>query len=207
MKLMYTGFEPFGGETTNPSWEAVKLLPDRIGGAEVVKVELPTAFVEGPKKLMEALKAHRPDAVICVGQAGGRHAVTPEYVAINYCDARIPDNAGDQPKDEPIFEDGPAAYFTKLPVKRIVEKCRGQGIPAQVSYTAGTYVCNALMYHALRAAERDYPHMLAGFIHVPYSTEQAAAQTRPEPSMALQAMAEALRIAGETCIETMQKNI
>ena len=204
MKLMYTGFEPFGGETTNPSWEAVRLLPDQIGGAEVLKLELPTAFVEGPKKLMEALEAHRLDAVICVGQAGGRHAVTPEYVAINYMDARIPDKAGDQPKDVRIDEGGPAAYITGLPVRRIVEKCRARGIPAQVSYTAGTYVCNALMYHLLHAVERDYPHMLAGFIHVPCSNAQAAAQVRPEPSMALQAMADALVIAGE---ETLAERI
>ena len=185
MKLLYTGFEPFGGEKTNPSWESVRMLPDTICGAEVVKLELPTAFVEGPGRLMKALREHRPDVVICVGQAGGRNAVTPEYVAINHADARIPDNAGDQPKDVPIDEDGSAAYFTKLPARRIVEQCKAQGIPAAVSYTAGTYVCNALMYHVLHAVETDYPQMLAGFIHVPYSTEQAAAQARPEPSMAL----------------------
>ena len=207
MKILYTGFQPFAGEATNPSCDALQLLPTTIPGAEVIRLELPTAFAGGPQALLTALRRHRPDCVICVGQAGGRNAVTPEFVAINHCDARIPDNDGDQPKDKRIDEDGPAAYFTKLPVRRIVERCRAQGIPADVSYTAGTYVCNALMYSLLRAVELEFPGMIAGFIHVPFSPAQAAAHVRPEPSMALGTMAEALRIAGEESLAESKRII
>ena len=204
MKLLYTGFEPFGGESVNPSFEAIRLLPDSIAGAELVRLEIPTVFGTGAQTLLAALEHERPDVVICVGQAGGRAAVTPEYVAINYRNARIPDNAGQQPKDQRICADGPVGYFTKLPVQSIVERCHAQGIPASVSYTAGTYVCNELMYTLLRAIEHLYPSVIGGFIHVPYSAEQAAAQSVPSPSMPLPMIADALRIAGEVTVSAGQ---
>ncbi len=201
MKILYTGFTPFGGESVNPSREALRLLPDTIAGAQVLRLELPTEFGRGARQLLEALEKERPDVVICVGQAGGRNAVTPEYVAINTRHARIPDNAGQQPLDSRICEDGPVGYFSRLPVYRIVDACRRQAIPAAVSYTAGTFVCNELMYCLLREAELRYPAMICGFIHVPFSTEQTSAQAVPAPGMELAAIARALRIAGECSLE------
>ena len=200
MKILYTGFMPFGGETTNPSFEAVRLLPDSIAGAAVIRLEIPTVFDRCGETLLEALRREKPDAVICVGQAGGRNCVTPEFVAINYRHARIPDNEGHQPLDERLCPDGPDACFSTLPVRRIVARCREAGIPAAVSYTAGTYVCNELMYTLLHAAREEFPELVGGFIHVPYSTAQAAAKDVPPPCMELSVMAEALRIAGEAAI-------
>lgn len=149
MKILVTGFDPFGGETVNPAYEAVKLLPDTIAGAQIIKLQVPTRFALSCTVLEAAVNEHRPDAVICVGQAGGRSAITPERVAINLADASIPDNAGDQPVDEPIRKDGAPAYFTSLPVKAMVQKMRAAGIPAALSYTAGSFVCNSLMYTLL----------------------------------------------------------
>ena len=149
MKILVTGFDPFGGETVNPAYEAVKLLPDSIAGAQIIKLQVPTRFALSSTVLEAAVNEHRPDAVICVGQAGGRSAITPERVAINLADASIPDNAGDQPVDEPIRKDGAPAYFTSLPVKAMVQKMRAAGIPAALSYTAGSFVCNSLMYTLL----------------------------------------------------------
>lgn len=197
MKILYTGFSPFGGESVNPSYEALRLLPDSIAGAAVLRLELPVSFESAGKLLVEAMERERPDIVICVGQAGGRAAVTPEYVAINYRSARIPDNDGFQPLDEPVCVGGPVGYFTKLPVHRIAGRCRENGIPAAVSYSAGTYVCNNLMYTLLRTIEAEFPRVAGGFIHVPYSSAQAAAKTPTPPGMELGMMAEALRIAGE----------
>ena len=160
MKILFTGFDPFGGETINPAFEAVKLLPEEVAGAEVIKVEIPTVFRKGAAKLKAAVEKYKPDFVICVGQAGGRASVTPEFVGINYQDARIPDNDGLQPIGEIIMEDGDRAYFTKLPVKAIVAELQKTGIPASVSYTAGTYVCNDVMYHLLYYIDQDWPHIV-----------------------------------------------
>lgn len=200
MKILYTGFDPFGGETINPAFEAVKLLPDTIAGAEVVKVEIPTVFGKGPEKMLEAVEKEKPDYVICVGQAGGRANFTPEFVGINYMDARIPDNEKRQPIDEKIKPDGPDAYFTKLPVREIVMKCREAGIPSSISYTAGTYVCNDVMYELLYAIDHKYPDIVGGFIHVPYAASQAVRLPATTPSMSLGMIAKALEIAGETTL-------
>ena len=197
MKILYTGFAPFGGERVNPSFEALRLLPDSLDGAAVLRMELPTTFESAGKLLLDTIGRENPDIVICVGQAGGRAAVTPEYVAINCRSARIPDNDGFQPADEPVCAGGPVGYFSKLPVNRIAERCRENGIPASVSYTAGTYVCNNLMYTLLHAIETRFPAVTGGFIHVPYSAGQAAAKTPTPPSMELRMIAEALRLAGE----------
>ena len=173
MKILLTGFDPFDREKVNPAFEAVKLLPDTIAGAQIVKLEVPTQFVRASEALEAAMAEHKPDVVICVGQAGGRAAITPEKVAINLMDGRIPDNAGYQPVDVPIRADGPAAYFATLPVKAMVQRMQDAGIPAAVSYTAGTYVCNHLYYTLLSQNRRGC------FIHVPYSAEQAEGTDRP----------------------------
>ena len=149
MKVLLTGFDPFGGESVNPAFEAIKLLPDTIAGAEIVKVEIPTEFTRSISCVEAAIKEHNPDVVIDVGQAGGRACVTVEKVGINLADARIPDNAGEQPSDEPLQADGPTAYFATIPVKAMVQNVREHGLPCHVSFTAGTYVCNCVMYNVL----------------------------------------------------------
>ena len=201
MKILITGFDPFGGETVNPAYEAVKLLPDTIAGAEIIKLEVPTRFHRAGAVLEDAMQRHKPDAVICVGQAGGRAAITPEKVAINLMDGRIPDNAGYQPVDMPIREDGETAYFTSLPVKAMVQKMRAAGIPAALSYTAGSFVCNSLMYTLLYLIDRQYPAMRGGFIHVPYAMEQAVSKPLGTPSMELHQIARGLALAVEAVVE------
>ena len=201
MKILITGFDPFGGETVNPAYEAVKLLPDTIAGAEIIKLEVPTRFHRAGAVLEDAMQRHKPDTVICVGQAGGRAAITPEKVAINLMDGRIPDNAGYQPVDVPIREGGETAYFTSLPVKAMVQKMRAAGIPAALSYTAGSFVCNSLMYTLLYLIDRQYPSMRGGFIHVPYAMEQAVSKPLGTPSMELHQIARGLALAVEAVVE------
>lgn len=172
MKILVTGFDPFGGEKVNPALEAVKSLPSEIHGAEIHWVEIPTVFYKAADVLETAIIRYQPDAVLCIGQAGGRASLTPERVAINQDDARIPDNQGNQPIDTPIRLDGQAAYFSTLPIKAMVQAIKEEGLPATVSNTAGTFVCNHLMYQALYLADKKFPHMRAGFMHIPYMTEQ-----------------------------------
>lgn len=195
MKVLITGFSPFGGETINPALKAVMLLPDTIGGAEVIKAELPVVFFKGAQVLEELIIAHRPEVVICVGQAGGRAAISVERVAINLQDARIADNEGNTPVDGPIKADGKEAYFSNLPTRAMVQALREQGIPAVLSYSAGTYVCNDVMYHLLYWIEKRWQDMRGGFIHVPYCLAQTAKMASPPPSMALEAIARALEIS------------
>ena len=172
MKILVTGFDPFGGETVNPALESVKSLPSEIHGAEVHWVAIPTVFYKAAEVLETAIVRYQPDAVLCIGQAGGRASLTPERVAINQDDARIPDNQGNQPIDTPIRLDGQAAYFSTLPIKAMVQAIKEEGLPATVSNTAGTFVCNHLMYQSLYLADKKFPHMRAGFMHIPYMTEQ-----------------------------------
>ena len=172
MKILVTGFDPFGGEKINPALEAVKSLPSEIHGAEIHWVEIPTVFYQSAEVLETAIVRFQPDAVLCIGQAGGRASLTPERVAINQDDARIPDNQGNQPIDTPIRLDGQAAYFSTLPIKAMVQSIKEEGLPATVSNTAGTFVCNHLMYQALYLADKKFPDMRAGFMHIPYMTEQ-----------------------------------
>ena len=202
MKILLTGFDPFDREKVNPAFEAVKLLPDTIAGAQIVKLEVPTQFVRAGEMLEAAMAEHKPDVVICVGQAGGRTAITPEKVAINLMDGRIPDNAGYQPVDVPIREDGETAYFTSLPVKAMVQRMRDAGIPAAVSYTAGTYVCNYLLYTLLYLIDKKYPNVRGGFIHVPYAMEQVINKPLGTPSMDLHQIARGL----EKAVEAVVKN-
>ena len=199
MKILVTGFEPFGGESTNPSWEAVSALPDTVAGAEIIKLEIPTVFGRSADVVRAAIIQHDPDVVISVGQAGGRLTVSPERVAINVDDGRIPDNDGYQPIDTAIREDGPAAYFTSLPVKAMVTAMRKAGIPSLVSNTAGTYVCNHIMYQVLYLIDHEFPGKRGGFIHVPYSPQQVASQP-PQPSMGIDDMATALEAGLEAVV-------
>ena len=192
MKLLLTGFTPFAGETINPALEAVKRLPNEIAGLEIVKLEVPTVFGESVRLVAEAIEREQPDFVLSVGQAGGR--VTPERVAINVDDARIPDNVGQQPIDVAIFADGENAYFATLPVKAMTEAIRNAGLPSALSNTAGTYVCNHLMYGVLYYLHQNHKSAKAGFIHVPYIPEQTADKPGV-PSMPLDDIVRALETA------------
>jgi pyroglutamyl-peptidase len=164
--VLLTGFEPFGGATANSSWDAVRIVErDWTHAATLVTASLPVEFGRAGDDLDALIDLHSPDLVVATGVAGGRAKVTPERVAINLEDARIPDNAGDRPTERPIAEDGPDAFLTRLPVRAMVERMTAAGVPAEVSLTAGAYVCNHVMYRMLRhVAGRD---LSAGFVHVP----------------------------------------
>ena len=193
--VLITGFEPFDGEAVNPSWEVVKRLDGAIiAGERVVARQLPCVFNEALTVLHAALDEFRPALTLAIGQAGGRADITVERVAINIDDARIPDNKGQQPIDRPIVAGGPAAWFSSVPIKAIVAALRQQGIPASVSQTAGTFVCNHVMYGLLHKLQGQ-AGVKGGFIHIPYLPEQAAAHPG-EASMAL----ETIRAALETAI-------
>lgn len=184
MKLLITGFDPFGGEQTNPAIEAVKRLPAVIAGATVAPLEIPTVFGTCAEVVRQAIITEQPDVVLSVGQAGGRSALTPELIAINLDDGRIPDNAGFQPVDQPIQPNGPAAYFTQLPVKAMARAIRQAGLPSHVSTTAGTYVCNHIMYQVQHLRATEFPQLQAGFIHIPFLPEQVV-QRSGVPSLSL----------------------
>ena len=198
MKILVTGFDPFGGEAINPAWEAVSRLPKEIEGAEIVTVQIPTVFGDSAKVLFEAVEEHQPHAVVCVGQAGGRFGITPERVAINVDDARIADNKGQQPLDTVIQADGAPAYFTTLPVKAMVEAVKKAGLPTSLSNTAGTFVCNHIMYQNLYYLAKHHPNTQGGFIHVPYVTEQVVDKPG-QASMALADIVKGLTV----CLETL----
>jgi len=203
VKILVTGFDPFGGEKVNPAYEAVKLLPDSIAGADIIKLEIPTVFTRSVSVVEEGIKKHQPDVVLSIGQAGGRSSITVEKVAINLAEARIPDNDGEQPLDQKLKEDGDTAYFATIPVKAMVNHIRENGIPANVSYTAGTYVCNSIMYNVLYMTHKSYPNIKAGFIHVPFSTEQAAQKPDGIASMPVETISKAIEYA----LEVIAKNI
>lgn len=184
MKILVTGFDPFGEDEINPAIEAVKRLDDEIAGAQIVKLEIPTVFGECAEVVHEAILKEKPDYVLNIGQAGGRFALTPERVAINFDDGRIADNKGYQPIATPIHEDGQNAYFTQLPVKAMARAIRNAGLPSSVSTTAGTFVCNHIMYQVQYMIDKEFPDLKAGFMHIPYLPEQVVA--KPEtPSLSL----------------------
>ena len=197
-RLLISGFDPFGGELINPSWEAVKRLPDQIGAYELSRIELPTVYGLAAERMLDAAKALSPDAIVCIGQAGGRKAVTPEVVGINLREASIADNAGVLCSGEPILPNGENAYFATLPVRRMVEAIKGAGLPAALSYSAGAFVCNDLLYTLLHA----YRHtsIPVGFIHVPYLPEQS--RDASVPSLSLDKIVDALTLA----IEALPQN-
>ena len=189
-KLLITGFEPFGGEEINPSWEVVRHLSTEIGGYALTKLRIPVVFGEAAEIVMRAAKEISPDVILCIGQAGGRAAITPELVGINLRHASIPDNAGNQPQDVPIDPDGATAYFSLLPVRQIAEAIRASGVPSAVSYSAGVYVCNDVLYTLLSRLQGTSTRV--GFIHIPYATEQ-----NKQPCMDIGAMIQGLTVAIE----------
>ena len=179
LSVLVTGFDPFGGSAVNPSWQAVHALHGReIAGHRVIGGELPTVFGAAIDRLEELMREHRPRLVICTGQAGGRGAISLERVAINVDDARIPDNTGARPIDTPIVPDGPAAYFTTLPIKAMLQTLLEAGVRAEVSQTAGTFVCNHTFYGLMHLlAQPEWQGVRGGLIHVPWLPEQG------QPSM------------------------
>ncbi|MBR3295905.1 MAG: pyroglutamyl-peptidase I [Clostridia bacterium] len=204
MKILLTAFDPFGGEPVNPAQEAVEAVRDNIAGAQIVKQIVPTVFGKSIETVHEAMKRENPDVTLCIGQAGGRIGMTPERVAINLNDARIPDNEGNQPLDTPIFKDGKNAYFTKLPAKAMVEKMLKEGIPASVSYTAGTYVCNHLMYGVLYYIDKEFPNMRGGFMHVPFLHEQVL-DKKNMPSLSKADIVKGIEAAIEAIVENKEE--
>ncbi|MEQ6350759.1 pyroglutamyl-peptidase I [Ralstonia pseudosolanacearum] len=202
--VLVTGFDPFENEPVNPSWEAVRTLDGQgIAGADIVTRQLPTVFGESIRVLDRLLMSLRPDVVIAVGQAGGRAEMAIERVAINVDDARIADNAGRQPIDTAIVAGGPAAYFSTLPIKAIVHELRAAGVPASVSQTAGTFVCNHVFYGLMHAIAHHGLHARGGFIHIPYLPAQAAGHPG-QPSMAHDTVVAGLRIAIETTLRRQE---
>lgn len=198
--VLLTGFAPFGGETVNPSWQAVRVLHGKnVAGHRIVARQLPVEFGASLKELRAAIRETRPSLVLCVGQAGGRASISLERVAINVDDARIPDNAGARPIDTEIVAGGPAAYFTGLPIKAMLAALHEAGIPAEVSQSAGTYVCNHVFYglmHALRNRRTR-----GGFVHIPYLPEQAAHHPGA-PGLPVETVSHGLRIALRVALET-----
>ncbi len=186
-KLLITGFDPFGGAAVNPSWLAVQALPDSIGEWELCKLEIPTVYGTAARIVLKKAAEFAPDVIICVGQAGGRAAVTPERIGVNIRDARICDNAGNQPRGEFVAADGPAAYFSTLPVVAIADAIQAAGIPATVSNSAGAFVCNDVLYSLLHHYAGTQTKV--GFIHVPYIPQQG------EPNLPLAHITAALEAA------------
>ena len=186
-KLLITGFDPFGGEKVNPSWEAVKSLPDVVGDFRLHKLQLPTVFGRGAQQLIEEAETFRPDVILCIGQAGGRAAVTPERVAINVRSANIPDNEGNQPREEAIVKGGADGLFATVPVANMTEAIKAVGLPAAISNTAGTFVCNELLYRLLHRYQGSTVRI--GFVHVPYLPAQGT------PNLLLEEMVKALTAA------------
>ena len=198
--VLLTGFDAFGGKAINPSWLAVRALHgQQIAGYRVVSAQLPTVFDESIDALHKLLLQHRPELTICVGQAGGRSAISLERVAINVNDARIADNAGAQPVDTPVAPNAPAAYFTRLPIKAMLVALQHEGVAAEVSQTAGTFVCNHVFFGLMHflATQRGFKNKRGGFIHVPFVPEQGL------PCMPLQDIARGLTVAVRTALTTL----
>ena len=200
MKILVTGFDPFGGEPINPAIESVKRLPDNIEGAEIIKLEIPTVRKKSLEKIEKAINEHNPDVILSIGQAGGRFDISIERVGINLDDFRIPDNEGNQIIDEPVFPDGENSYFVKLPVKAMVQNVQKNNIPASVSYTAGTFVCNHVLYGVLYLIEKKYKGKKSGFIHIPFLPQQVV-DKRNTPSMELNTIVKGLTAAIEAIVK------
>lgn len=200
MKILVTGFDPFGGEPINPAIESVKKLPDNIAGAQIIKLEIPTVKGKSIKKIEKAIEEHNPDVILSIGQAGGRFDISVERVGINLDDFRIPDNEGNQTIDEPIFTDGENAYFVDLPVKAMVKNIQKNKIPASVSYTAGTFICNHVLYGTLYLIHKKYKDKKSGFIHIPFLPEQVI-NKKNTPSMELNTIVKGLTAAIEAIVK------
>jgi pyroglutamyl-peptidase len=199
-RILLTGFDPFGGEEINPAWEVVSHMEGSYEGVVIHTLQVPTAFDISTEVLLNEISRINPDIVLCVGQAGGRPCLTVERIAINLEDASIPDNKGSQPQDTAIVPGGPDAYFSNLPIKAMVQAMNQSGVPALVSNTAGTFVCNYVMYRLLHFINTQSKAMKGGFIHVPYSPQQVL--SRPSmPSMSLSDIQKGLLAAVKACVE------
>ena len=204
MKILVTGFDPFGGEKINPALETIKRLPDTILGAQIIKLEIPTVVGKSLAKIKEAVEKENPDVVLSIGQAGGRSEITVERIGINIDDCRIPDNEGNQPIDEPVIKGGPAAYFVTVPIKAIVENIKANKIPASISNTAGTFICNHVCYgvaHLAAARTAAGKPMKSGFIHIPFLPEQVIGKPALTPSMSLETIVSGITHALEAIVE------
>ena len=204
MKILVTGFDPFGGEKINPALETIKRLPDTILGAQIIKLEIPTVVGKSLAKITEAVEKENPNVVLSIGQAGGRSEITVERVGINIDDCRIPDNEGNQPIDEPVIKGGPAAYFVTVPIKAIVENIKAHNIPASISNTAGTFICNHVCYgvaHLAAARTAAGKPMKSGFIHIPFLPEQVIGKPALTPSMSLETIVSGITHALEAIVE------
>ena len=204
MKILVTGFDPFGGEKINPALETIKRLPDAVLGARIIKLEIPTVVGKSLAKIQGAVEKENPDVVLSIGQAGGRSEITVERVGINIDDCRIPDNEGNQPIDEPIVAGGPSAYFVTVPIKAIVEKIKANKIPASISNTAGTFICNHVCYgvaHLAAARTAAGKPMKSGFIHIPFLPEQVIGKPALTPSMSLETIVSGITHALEAIVE------
>lgn len=204
MKIILTGFAPFGGETVNPSYQAIKLLPDFLDGCELIKLEMPVSFDVCGSLMEWMISLYHPDAVICLGQAGGRTAITPEYVAINLKHSVTPDNSGISYMDQPVLPSAPNAYFSTLPVRGMVKNLQEAGLPGFVSYSCGTFVCNCMMYHLLHLIHTKYRNIKGGFIHVPYSVEQVKCKCLPPFAMETGEIARGIEICVRTLIDELR---
>ncbi|MCW1240646.1 pyroglutamyl-peptidase I [Bacillus pretiosus] len=195
--VLLTGFDPFGGESINPAWEVAKSLHEKtIGEYKIISKQVPTVFQKSISVLKEYIEELNPEMIICIGQAGGRPDITIERVAINIDDARIADNEGNQPVDVPVVEEGPAAYWSTLPMKAIVKRLQKESIPASVSQTAGTFVCNHLFYGLMHGLEKQDKKIKGGFIHIPFLPEQAS-NYPGQPSMSLSTISKGIELAVE----------
>lgn len=203
MKILVTGFDPFGKEAVNPAIETVKRLPDTIAGAKIIKLQIPTVCHKSLRVIDTAIAEYDPDVVLSIGQAGGRSNVTIERAGLNVDDYSIPDNEGNQPIDEPIFPDGPDAYFVTLPIKAMVQKIQSKGIPSSVSNTAGTFVCNHVTYGVCHLLATKYPGKRSGFIHIPFLPCQVV-DKKNMPSMSQEMMVDAVTAAIEAIAETVE---
>lgn len=202
--IVLTGFEPFGGEPINPSWLAVRQLKQEFlayAGIQLTCLELPVTFADCFAPLQQVLLQQPVDLVLCIGQAGGRSHIGFEKVAINFAHARIADNAGAQPLNAALEPHGPDAYFSTLPLGAMVQACQERGVPAQLSFTAGTYVCNALFYQLMHFLKQEQHPALAGFIHIPYVPEQVL--NTPHASLTTTQVVTALH----ACIEVFLQNV
>ena len=205
MKILVTGFDPFGEEKINPSYEAVKRLSDRINDAEIIKMEIPTVMGKSIETLSEKIEEIWPDAVVSVGQAGGANAIRVERIAVNLDDYRIPDNDGNQPVDKPVYDGGPNAYFSTLPIKEMRDALENRGIAAEISNSAGLFVCNHIFYSVRHLCETKYAGkgIISGFIHVPFVPEQT--KDKPDvPAMELDDIVNGLTAALEVIAKSIK---
>ena len=200
MKILLTAFEPFGGESVNPALEAMKRIDEQIGEAQIVKIEVPTSFCRADKTVTQAIDVDNPDVVIMLGQAGGRTAITPEKIAVNFKAAKIPDNDGCMPFGEQIIKNAVDTYESTLPIDDIVKNIKNTGVPAEISNSAGTYVCNCLFYSVMHYIVTSGKKIKAGFIHVPYEMSQV--KNKPDVfAMTLDDIVKGLEVAIKTTIE------